>query len=166
VDDLKPDDIAGADMLGTVEFNSACLYRYANVDFDKLVENLNGDSELAEKGLRAFLEAFVIASPSGKQNSFAAHNPPEFVAITVCNNGAPCNLSNAFEAAIRVKANESLTRRSAEELAMKAQVLQKAFGRDEVTYVLNIVGANLSGLGYEVGSLNEIINKTIAAVKE
>src|SRR5207237_319172 len=27
VDDLKPDDTAGADMIGTVEFNSACFYR-------------------------------------------------------------------------------------------------------------------------------------------
>ena len=32
VDDLKPDDTAGADMMGTVEFNSACFYRYAVVD--------------------------------------------------------------------------------------------------------------------------------------
>ena len=33
VDDLKPEDIAGADMMGTVEFNSACFYRYAAVDW-------------------------------------------------------------------------------------------------------------------------------------
>ena len=39
VDDLKPDDTSGADMMGTVEFNSACFYRYAVVDWDKLVEN-------------------------------------------------------------------------------------------------------------------------------
>ena len=32
VDDLKPSDTAGADMLGTIEFNSACFYRYANID--------------------------------------------------------------------------------------------------------------------------------------
>lgn len=32
VDDLKPDDTAGADMIGTIEFNSACYYRYANVE--------------------------------------------------------------------------------------------------------------------------------------
>src|SRR5207244_1071238 len=32
VDDLKPDDTAAADMVGTVEFNSACYYRYANVN--------------------------------------------------------------------------------------------------------------------------------------
>jgi len=49
VDDLKPEDTAGADMMGTVEFNSACFYRYAVVDWQKLVENLQGDIGLAAK---------------------------------------------------------------------------------------------------------------------
>jgi CRISPR system Cascade subunit CasC len=40
VDDLKPEDTAGADMMGTVEFNSACFYRYAVVDWKKLKEPL------------------------------------------------------------------------------------------------------------------------------
>ncbi|MDY0050431.1 MAG: type I-E CRISPR-associated protein Cas7/Cse4/CasC, partial [Halothiobacillaceae bacterium] len=73
VDDLKPEDTAGADMMGTVEFNSACYYRYAVVDWAKLVENLQDDEELAAKGLRTFLQGFVVAEPTGKQNSFAAH---------------------------------------------------------------------------------------------
>lgn len=41
VDDLKPEDTAGADMMGTVEFNSACFYRYAVVDWAKLGETCN-----------------------------------------------------------------------------------------------------------------------------
>jgi len=68
VDDRKPEDSAGADMMGTVEFNSACFYRYAVVDWEKLVANLQGDVELAAKGLRAFLDGFVVAEPTGKQN--------------------------------------------------------------------------------------------------
>ena len=50
IDDLKPDDTSGADMMGTVEFNSACLYRYAVINWDKLVENLQEDGILAKKG--------------------------------------------------------------------------------------------------------------------
>lgn len=50
VDDLKPEDTAGADMMGTVEFNSACFYRYAVVDWEKLVSNLQGDADLPAKG--------------------------------------------------------------------------------------------------------------------
>lgn len=57
----------------TVEFHSACFYRYAVVDWEKFVSNLQNDAELAAKGLAAFLEGFIVAEPSGKQNTFAAH---------------------------------------------------------------------------------------------
>jgi CRISPR system Cascade subunit CasC len=127
VDDLKPEDTAGADMMGTVEFNSACFYRYAVVDWAKLVENLQDDKELATKGLRAFLEGFVLAEPTGKQNTFAAHNPPEFVAVSVRRNTAPRNLANAFETAVRVKKDESLTKESAARLSAKAVALDKLY---------------------------------------
>lgn len=166
VDDLKPEDTAGADMMGTVEFNSACFYRYAVVDWEKLVTNLQGDTALAEKGLRAFLEGFVVAEPTGKQNTFAAHNPPEFVAVSVRRNTAPRNLANAFENPIRVRKDESLTKKSAEELAKKAKALQTAFGGKEKTLVLNLVEAALDGFGKPAATLNELLDGTLSAVKE
>ena len=166
VDDLKPEDTAGADMIGTVEFNSACFYRYAVVDWEKLVENLQNDRELAAKGLRVFLEGFVVAEPTGKQNTFAAHNPPEFVAITVRRNAAPRNLANAFETPIRVKKDESLTRKSAEELARKAQTLQVAFGGEERTFVLNLIEAKLNGLGTTLPALKDLLDKALVAAQE
>lgn len=166
VDDLKPEDTAGADMMGTVEFNSACFYRYAVVDWGKLVENLQGDMALAERGLRAFLEGFVVAEPTGKQNTFAAHNPPEFVAVTVRRNTAPRNLANAFETPIYVRKDESLTKKSAEELAKKAKTLQAVFGGKEKTLVLNPIGAALDGFGKPASTLNELLDGTLSAVKE
>ncbi len=123
VDDLKPEDTSGADMMGTVEFNSACFYRYAVVDWQKLVEDLQNDRELASRGLRAFLEGFVVAEPTGMQNSFAAHNPPEFIAVSVRRNTSPRNLANAFEAAVRVGKEASLTKESATRLSRKADCL-------------------------------------------
>jgi len=166
VDDLKPEDTAGADMMGTIEFNSACFYRYAVVDWEKLVANLQDDTELASKGLRAFLEAFVVAEPTGKQNTFAAHNPPEFVAVSVRRNTAPRNLANAFEVAVRVKKDESLTRKSAEELAKKAKALQAAFGGQDRTFVLNLAQAELNGLGTVVPALNDLLDKALLAAQE
>lgn len=166
VDDLKPEDTAGADMLGTVEFNSACFYRYAVVDWEKLVENLQGDSELAEKGLRAFLEGFVVAEPTGKQNSFAAHNPPELISISVRRNTSPRNLANAFETPIQTSKRESLTGTSAEALAKKAKVLQGAFGGQENSYVLNLTSVGSDGLGTTVSSLQELVDKSISALQE
>ncbi len=165
VDDLKPEDTAGADMMGTVEFNSACFYRYAVVDWEKLKSNLQGDEELPEKGLRAFLKGFVVAEPTGKQNTFAAHNPPEFIAVSVRRNTAPRSLANAFETAIRVKRDESLTRKSAEALTQKAKLLQAAFGGEGETFVLNLTGANPDGFGTSAASLEDLLDRTLAAIQ-
>lgn len=95
VDDLKPSDTAGADMLGTVEFNSATFYRYANLDVDALMRSLVGDRQLAQRTVWAFLWAAITAIPTGKQNSMAAHNLPSFVMVTLRTDGA-WNLANAF----------------------------------------------------------------------
>ncbi|WP_029462027.1 type I-E CRISPR-associated protein Cas7/Cse4/CasC [Serpentinimonas barnesii] len=165
VDDLKPEDTAGADMMGTVEFNSACYYRYAVVDWAKLVENLQGDIDLAAKGLRTFLQGFVMAEPTGKQNSFAAHNPPEFVVVTVCHDAAPRNLANAFETAVRAKTGESLTRKSAEELAKKGSALEKAYPRKAQTLVLNLASAELNGFGMAMDSLDDVLDEALKAVR-
>ncbi len=168
VDDRKPEDTAGADMMGTVEFNSACFYRYAVVDWEKLVGNLQEDTELAKKGLRAFLEGFVVAEPTGKQNTFAAHNPPEFVVISVRCNTAPRNLANAFEIAVRVRKDESLTRVSAGKLVQKAKILQAAFGGEEATFVLDPdpgPAGGVEGFGKVVASLDDLLNETLSAVR-
>lgn len=165
VDDLKPEDTAGADMMGTVEFNSACYYRYAVVDWAKLIENLQGDEELAAKGLLTFLQAFVVAEPTGKQNSFAAHNPPEFVAVSVCHDAAPRNLANAFETAVRAKTGESVTRKSADELAKKGNALEKAYPRKAQTFVLNLANAELNGFGQAKDSLGNVLEDALKAVR-
>jgi len=166
VDDLKPEETPGADMIGTVEFNSACFYRYAVVDWEKLIANLQSDKELAMKGLRAFLQGFVMAEPSGKQNTFAAHNPPEFIAICVRSDGAPRNLANAFETAVRVRKDESLTAKSAAALVKKGTDLQKAFGGDGQTFILDLSGIQLDSFGEKAESMDDLLNKTIQAVKE
>ena len=166
VDDLKPEDTAGADMMGTVEFNSACFYRYAVVDWEKLVNNLQKDTDLAAKGLRAFLEGFVVAEPTGKQNTFAAHNQPEFVLVSVRRNTAPSNLANAFETALRVRKDESLTKVSAEKLVEKAKKLSTVYGGDGQTFVLNLTETKIDGFGTSVSTLRELLEKSLAAVKE
>ena len=166
VDDLKPEDTAGADMMGTIEFNSACFYRYAVLDWEKLVDNLQKDKDLALKGVEAFINGFITAEPTGKQNTFAAHNPPEFVMASVRRNTAPRNLANAFEIPVFVRKNQSLTRESAQELAAKAKVLQEAYGGEGKNFVLNLADAQVNGLGQKVTSLQELVQNTLDAVKE
>jgi CRISPR system Cascade subunit CasC len=101
VDDLNPEDTAGAGMMGFTGFDSACFYRYARLDWDQLVKNLNGDADLARRAVEGFLRASVAAVPSGKQNSFAANNPPNFLLAVVRQDGMGWSLANAFEQSVR-----------------------------------------------------------------
>ena len=81
VDDCAPEDNAGAGHLGTVEYNSATLYRYATVNVLELVRTLG--AEQAAQTVRAFGEAFIRSMPTGKQNSFANRTLPDAVYVTL-----------------------------------------------------------------------------------
>lgn len=94
VDDLAPEDNAGAGHLGTVEYNSATLYRYATVNVNELCRDLG--KTVAVKTVKGFVEAFVRSMPTGKQNTFANRTYPDYVYVTV-RNDQPANLSGAFE---------------------------------------------------------------------
>jgi CRISPR system Cascade subunit CasC len=98
VDDHKQDDEeedAGAGMIGTVEFNSSTLYRYATVDLDALQKNL-GDAEATRRALTAFLRAFTQSMPTGKQNTFANRTLPDAVLIGI-RSDQPVSYVGAFE---------------------------------------------------------------------
>ena len=86
--------------------------------------------------------------------------------MLVRRNTAPRNLANAFETAVRVRKDESLTRRSAEELVKKAMALQTAYGGEGKTFVLNLSDTKLDGFGGAVASLNDLLDQSITAVKE
>lgn len=109
VDDLQQleqDEGAGAGMVGFTSFNSACFYRYARIDWNQLITNLNGDEELARRTVEGFLRAAVAAVPSGKQNAFAAQNPPSFLLAVIRDDGLGWSLANAFETPIRPTTNQ------------------------------------------------------------
>lgn len=95
VDDLQEKDEAGAGMIGTVEFNSATVYRFATVALHQLEENL-ADRRAAVEGVLSFVRAFATAMPSGHQNTFAARTRPALVAVVV-REDQPVNLVSAFE---------------------------------------------------------------------
>lgn len=128
VDDLQPDDNAGAGMIGTVGFASSCFYRFACVDWDQLVRNLGGDAAGAREGVLAFAEAFVQARPSGKQNTFAAHSLPGFILVVVREAGQPVSLVNAFERPVKPSPERSLTDGAIAALSQHYQKLKNMYG--------------------------------------
>ena len=88
-------------MIGTVEFTSATLYRYATVGIHQLVENLDGSDAAALDALAAFLEAFVFSMPTGHGNTFAHRTLPNLVSVVV-RGDQPVNLVSAFENPVRL----------------------------------------------------------------
>lgn len=95
VDDLKPDDNDGADMIGYVDYVAPTLYRYANVDMDQLCKNLDGDEALAKRTIAAFARAFMETLPGGKRTSMDTSTLPA-IAVAVLRDHGRWSLVNAF----------------------------------------------------------------------
>jgi CRISPR system Cascade subunit CasC len=183
VDDLLPKGETGAGMMGTMEFNSACFYRYANVDMEQLKVNLmepqsnpatkeaKADDEVAAETLaldtlEAFLRAAVEAVPTGKQTSTAAQNPPSFV-LAVARSGGLWSLANAFEVPVRA-ASGGLVEASINKLDEHWAQLVKAYGGEQIAdkCYFNLSGQSLKALnGAQVDGLADIVKRMRAAVK-
>ncbi len=163
VDDFTQADEADAGMLGTVEFNSSCLYRYAAVNLDQLVKNLGDDRELACKGVAAFLWASAMAIPSGKQNTFAAHTLPEFIGVAV-HNTQPISLANAFQKPVWHRDHEKgLAAASVEKLQNHLNKLTEAYNLN-----LGLMAMDLTDAweGSTIESLDQLIEQSLVAIQE
>lgn len=98
VDDIGDDSNAGAGHIGTVEFNSSTLYRYATVALHGLSDHLGKGATRAAQG---FIKAFSLSMPTGKQNSFANRTVPYAILVTF-RTDQPINLVGAFECPVSV----------------------------------------------------------------
>ncbi|ANY05852.1 hypothetical protein AFB00_05535 [Pseudonocardia sp. HH130630-07] len=145
VDDHKNADAeedAGAGMIGTVEFNSATLYRYAAVDVDRLYDTL-GDPAATRRAVEAFVRAFVTSMPTGKQNTFANRTLPDAV-LVVARETQPINLVGAFEEAIT---DERRIPAALDRLATHATELHDAYGETPLAAWTFGPGDRLAPLG-------------------
>ena len=123
VDDCQAEDNAGAGHLGTVEYNSSTLYRYATVNVMELAGQLG--AEQAAETVRAFGEAFLFSMPTGKQNTFANRTLPDAVYVTL-REDQPVNLCGAFERAVPRSA-QGYAAPSKAALAQYAQQMYSSF---------------------------------------
>ncbi len=127
MDDLKPGNEPGADMIGDVEFNSCTYYKYLNVHWENLVEHLGDDKEVALRAVLALLEAAALSHPTGKQNSFGAFNPPDFVLVEVSERNLPVSYANAFLVPVRGNSDGSLLANSVDALDSYVEKLSKVY---------------------------------------
>jgi len=164
VDDLSGE--SGAGMIGDVEFNSSTYYKYLNLHWEQLLENLGGDVQVARRAVSALLEAAVMAHPSGKQNSFAAQNLPSFGLLVRRQDGVPISLANAFAKPVRpTKDDDDLVGLSVAALTKHWDALKKVYGDQGVqaTACFHVEQeGRLKGLsGYDRGSVENAINAVI-----
>ncbi len=158
LDDLREKDQQGAAHLDTVEFNSATLYRYANLAVHDLIDYLEEDTYF---GIETFINAFVKSMPTGKQNTFANRTLPDALILCI-RKDQPINLVGAFEKPVPISDN-GFVKKSVTMLVDHAKELYEDFaGEPYVTYV---VGKGMEQLSKRE-SLQNAISLCIESLKE
>jgi CRISPR system Cascade subunit CasC len=161
VDDLLESHEPGAGMMGFTGFNSSTFYRYARIHWEQLLINLDGDADLARRTVEGFLRASVAAVPSGKQNSFAAQNPPSFLLSVVRQDGMGWSLANAFEKPVRAGMDGGLISPSVEALDDYWGSLSQVYGTVSLSAVNALVLDGNLPLENLKGSLKTNLNSWI-----
>ncbi|MER6738434.1 type I-E CRISPR-associated protein Cas7/Cse4/CasC [Streptomyces puniciscabiei] len=166
VDDRNLDSEPGAGMIGTVDFNSATLYRYAAVDVDLLARNLGKGLDEDEpatpvrRAVEAFLDGFVSSLPTGKINTFGNHTLPDVVVVKV-RTTRPVSFVSAFEKPVTTDEFGGHMEAACARLADYVPELERAYGEDNcATWVLRVgpATAKLASLGTEASSLSALVS--------
>lgn len=157
LDDLAPEDNAGAGMLGTMEFNSSTLYRYGNVAIHELSRQLSDRSSTINT-LSLFIEAFSNSLPTGKINTFANQTLPQAIMVSV-RTDRPVNFVNAFEVPIHSK--EGFVEPSIARLSKEYQNTQKFVKSPVFTLTIGV-----DELGEKMDSLEDLIQTFENKMKE
>ena len=161
MDDLAPEDSAGAAHLDTTEFNSCTMYRYATAGIHELAVHL-GDEEAVRAAVN-FVWAFCLSMPTGKQNSFANRTAPEAAYVTI-RGDQPVNLAGAFERPVRSFAG-GYEEPSEEALAAYAQKTYGTFVEAPKAAFVVGGGEKLRELGHRV-SLDGLVKELEAVLGE
>ena len=133
----------GAAFLGSGDtvtfFNSAVYYKYLNVDTDSLTKTLGeAGTGHVRKAAAVLLQAAALATPTGKQNSFAAHSVPELILVEVSKTKQPISYANAFLQAIQ---GRDLMQESAQALSNYCGSIAAAYAPSDVRRFLLTVGS-------------------------
>ena len=154
VDDISKEESQGAGMLGTVEYNSSTLYRYANVAAHELLNQL-GSVEDTVGAIRLFVEAFAKSLPTGKVNTFANQTLPQAILVTI-RDDRPVNLVSAFEEPVR--SNDGYVEKSITKLLKEEEKVLKFVNKPLHTYYLTLadMGEKIEG---EYDTFEELLNE-------
>ncbi|WP_378741364.1 type I-E CRISPR-associated protein Cas7/Cse4/CasC [Nocardia brasiliensis] len=165
VDDHIGEHETGAAMIGTVEFNSSTLYRYATVDVNRLNDNL-GDRDATRRAVQAFVTSFVRSMPTGKQNTFANRTLPEAV-VALVRDTQPINLVGAFEHPIRESNTDGRVKRAADALRDEAREIERAYNETPIAGWVTRLGSDTAALDDLGGNVSfaDLVDQLAALVE-
>lgn len=167
-DDIQGDD-AGAGLVGEAMFASACFYKYFSINWPALVANLMGNEELAAHTVGAFMRGAALVNPTGKQNSFAAHNPPDGILVEF--KDSPISYANAFSAPVTVSTGLDIVSQSIAQLSQYVWDIETGYGKPQkriwfspnLRHALRVVqdGAEVDLAENNVKSLDKLVRAVI-----
>ena len=172
---VAKDDVPGADAgagyVAEAMFASACFYKYFSIHWETLLDNLQGDINLAAHTVGAFIRGAAMVNPTGKQNSFAAHNPPDGTLIEM--RKTPISYANAF-AKPTLQGDRDIISQSIAQMAQYVHDLDTGYGKPQqrfwfspnLRYPLAVVDNKQEVLlgGHNIKSLDELIPEVIKAI--
>ena len=132
VDDLTEDDNedSGAAHLDTTEFSAGVFYKYASLNLKQLQKNIGEDDKGKVLDIAThILHLLATVTPSGKQNSFAAHNFADFALVTLSDQ--PLSLANAFEKPIERNKKNGFLDTSIEKILEYQEKISSAYGLED-----------------------------------
>ncbi len=166
VDDLQPQEQIGAGHMGTLEFNTACYYRYVGVNWDLLSDNLHlGCLSVNERKavLDVFLRAAILAVPQARKNSMFGHAPPAAI-LGLVRDGQPLSLANAFE--VPVRSQEGYLPRSQKRMEEHYLAMKKVFNLHPVRELWLILDAATPApkVGTRADTLDQFISGLLEGI--
>lgn len=163
IDDLSPEDNAGAGMIGTIEYNSSTLYRYADIAVHELCRQL-GSKEAAVAAVTLFIEAFIKSMPTGKVNTFANQTLPQGIIVTL-RSDRPVNLVSAFEEPVQAKGG--YTKESMAKLAAEYKKAAKMVQPEIASFVLTLEEESpLAAVGKQEKNLDALLHDVGGTIEE
>lgn len=174
MDDLKESfaktqtESKGASFLGRGEtetfFSAAVYYKYFNIDVSALLRNVGSqDAAQVRRAVGVMVQAAALATPTGKQNSFAAHAVPELILVEVSGLRQPISYANAF---LRAVEGDDLMRESVAALSDYCGSVAAAFAPADAQRFLLAAG-RAAGVPFSVpANRAETLSELVRVVEQ
>lgn len=126
IDDLETNH-RGAAHIGERAYGAGLFYLYICINKALLIENLGGNTELANQALAAFLEVVAKVSPTGMQNSHASRAYASYL-LAEKGDQQPRSLAEAFLKPVQPDLDESMLEKAVAALEKRYENLDAVYG--------------------------------------